>query len=199
MIIPASEEQEQVMPLMSNNPDFNLYYISRLDKRHGKLLLKIIKITWPVFVEKYPGSSLHIVGEGDGLKRVCRAASKKHSNSVVFEGYAQDVSPHYKNADLVMGVGRVVIESLSYGIPVLAIKYNHLGPIITRNNFDEIGHSNFVAVNAPPPQTDVLLSTLNDFMNHRNYYWQEAVHLKKMIADRYDIRDTVKKTLSLYK
>jgi len=201
LIVSSLEENE--VTLKTNNSGLNLYYICRLDDRHGKVLLKIIKKVWPAIVKKHPGSTLHIVGEGSGLKKVVQTISNKSnfeiSSSVVFERYAQEVSHHYKNADLVMGVGRVVLESLSHGVPSLSVKYNHLGPIITRENLEEISYSNFVAINYPPLDSEVLLNSLEDFIARKEYYKQETAHLQQLVASRYNIRDTVKTTVELYR
>lgn len=121
------------------------------------------------------------------------------TSSVICERYAQEVSPHFKNADLVIGVGRVVIESLSHGVPSLSVKYNHLGPIITRDNFEDIALSNFVAVNYPPLDAVVLLNSLEDFIDRKEYYYREVAHLQSLVASRYNIRDTVKTTVELYR
>lgn len=184
-------------------PHFNLFYVSRMDYLHAYLLLKIITKVWPHLVEKHPGSSLHIVGDGKGLKKITEVLSDssyhKWRNSVVCERYAADVSPHYRKADLVLGVGRVVGESLSYGVPVLSINYNHHGPILTRDNFEEICFSNFVAINSPPPNPEELLQNLEEFWARSAYYKQEAIHLQKVIAQRFNIRNIVQKTEDLYR
>jgi glycosyltransferase involved in cell wall biosynthesis len=181
----------------------NLYYVSRLDNRHACLLLKIITGVWPYLVEKHPGSSLHIVGDGKGLKKIKEVIScpsyHKWRFSVVCERYAEDVSPYYQKADLVLGVGRVAGESLSHGVPTLSIKYNHLGPIITRDNFEEICFSNFVAIKAPPPQPEKLLHRIEEFMSRSAYYRQEASLLQKIIEQRFNIRNIVQKTEELYR
>jgi glycosyltransferase involved in cell wall biosynthesis len=184
-------------------PAFQFYYVSRLDNRHASLLVKIITKVWPQLLGKYPGTTLHIVGDGKGFKKITEVLSapsnKKWSFSIFCESYAEDVSKHYQKADLVLGVGRVVGESLSHGVPALSIKYNHLGPIVTCENFEDICYSNFVAINAPPPNPEGLLQNLEDFLARPAYYKQEAVYLQKVIAQRFNIRDIVQKTEELYR
>jgi hypothetical protein len=82
----------------------------------------------------------------------------------------EEVASCLAKAHLVMGVGRVVGESLGLGIPALSIKWNHLGPIVRRENFEELSYANFVSLEAPPPDPERLLSILDEFMDHAAYY-----------------------------
>ncbi len=197
-VIPPSE-------CLKTNEDhhFNFYYISRLDNRHACLIINIITKVWPQLIEKHPSSTFHIVGDGQGLKKIKKVLAlpchNKWSRSVVCDEYSDNVALHYQKADLVMGVGRVACESLIYGVPTLSIKHNHLGPIITRDNFEEICFSNFVAIKAPPIQPERLLNILEDFIFRFVYYKKEAGHLQKIATQRFNIQDIVLKTVEVYR
>ncbi len=195
--IPVSPESKKNL-----SPAFNLFYVSRQDQRHANLLTDIILNVWPRFLMKHPGSTFHLVGDGCGSEKIGRILGNHHAppwvDSIVCEGYVDEVSSSLSNAHLVMGVGRVVGESLSIGIPALSIKWNHLGPIVTRDNFEELSYSNFVSLEASPPVPDRLLAILDEFMDHSAYYREEAIALSATVAKKFDIRNGIFQTLDVY-
>jgi glycosyltransferase involved in cell wall biosynthesis len=191
--------------LESNKTDstaFNLFYVSRQDQRHANLLTDIILNVWPRFLMKHPGSTFYLVGDGCGSEKIGRILGNNHAppwvDSIVCEGYVEEVASCLAKAHLVMGVGRVVGESLGLGIPALSIKWNHLGPIVRRENFEELSYANFVSLEAPPPDPERLLSILDEFMDHAAYYQEEANFLRNTVAQKFDIREGIHQTLAVY-
>jgi len=179
-----------------------LYYVSRQDQRHSKLLVNLINDVWPRFLVRHPGSTFHLVGDGCGCHKIGDALkycdSTPWMESVICEGYVEDFSLIMRNADLVMGVGRVVGESLIHGIPALSIKWNHLGPLLTRDNFEELSYANYVSLDSQRPDPDTLLELLEEFIRQSVFYQEEASCLQKIVAEKYNIRDGVLKTISVY-
>jgi glycosyltransferase involved in cell wall biosynthesis len=185
------------------SPPFRMFYVSRQDQRHSGLLSNILLNVWPQFLLKYPGSLFHIVGDGDASNKVGRILEEHKAgpwaDSVVCHGFVEDVSSCIRSAHLVLGVGRVVGQSLCMGVPAISIKWNHLGPILTRDNFDELSYANFVSLSAPPPDSEHLLALLSTFMDHSAFYQSESLHLQKSAAKNFDIREGVLQTRAVYR
>jgi len=185
------------------DPDsFSLYYVSRLDRHHTSLLIHILTEVWPEVVRKYPHSHLHIVGEGTGMKSIRESLAKRTGfigqASVHLDGYASEVEDYYPDADLVLGVGRVAIESMVHGVPVLSVKHNHLGPIVTQSNLRRMQFANFVDLDATAPDRKMLLSKLFDFLDHRRFYENEAKCLQYLANREYNIAGITKKIVHVY-
>lgn len=182
---------------------FSLYYISRMDRHHTRLLTMILIEVWPQLLEKYPRSHLHVVG--DGCYMPCIAKIIEQSNfsflrrSVHFEGYAREVREHYPGADLVMGVGRVAIESLVNGVPLLSVKHNHLGPIVTVRNLKRMQYANFVDLEASAPNAHNLLERLNLFLEHRIFYENEAKILQQIVSQEYNLSNVAERIMEVYR
>lgn len=195
--IPA-KLQEQAPPL----PPFRLYYVSRQDQRHANLLVNIVANVWPRFLMKHPGSTFHLVGDGCGCHKIANLLKSREEQpwieSIICEGYVDEVAQILGQAHMVMGVGRVIGESLSQGIPTLSIKWNHLGPILTRENFEALCYTNFVSLSSPPPEPDQLLELLEEFIDRSVFYQQEAQYLRNIVSQRFDIKDGIVKTLEVY-
>jgi glycosyltransferase involved in cell wall biosynthesis len=182
---------------------FSLYYISRMDRHHIGLLKFFLTEVWPQVMDKYPRSQFHIVGEGsclnemiDFLKMKCN--HKKILASVYFEGYAVDVGEHYLDADLVMGVGRVAIESMVHGVPLLSVKHNHLGSVVTRDNLKRIQFANFVDLNGSAPNREHFMGILEDFLAHRSFYENEAKSLQQLLSKEYNLDVIAKRIVAVY-
>ncbi|MEI7831382.1 MAG: glycosyltransferase family 4 protein [Prolixibacteraceae bacterium] len=182
---------------------FSLYYISRMDRHHIRLLKFFLIEVWPKIIARYPRSQFHIVGEGNCLNEMIEWFIMKSDYtgiqaSVYFEGYAVEVGEHYLDADLVMGVGRVAIESLVHGVPLLSVKHNHLGPIVTRSNLKRVQFANFVDLDGSPPSVDRFMAILNDFLDHRLYYENEAKSLQQLLSKEYNLDLIAKRIVEVY-
>lgn len=183
-------------------PPFRLYYISRQDQRHTNLLVHIITEVWPRLLLKHPEATFHLVGDGCGCDKIDRLLNSREGQpwieSIICEGYVGEITSVLEKAHLIMGVGRVVGESLAHGVPALSIKWNHLGPLLTRRNFEVLSYSNFVSLNSPRPEADQLLLLLEEFINRSAFYQQEAKFLQKLVNERFNINVGIIKTLDIY-
>ena len=182
---------------------FSLYYISRLDKHHAQLLKFFLTEVWPQMVRKYPDSNLFIVGDGSGLRSIRRFwRSGKFDplrGNVRFGGYCREVPELFPKADLVMGVGRVAIESLVHGVPLLSVKYNHLGPIVTQSNLKEMQFSNFVDLMASAPDQTSMLGRLYDFIDNREFYEHEARSIQPVVQQAYNLDAIANRIIGVYR
>lgn len=190
-------------PLTKTPGAFRLYYVSRLDLHHARLLKFFLSEVWPTLSEQHPGAVFHVVGDGSGLKKIQRFWSLSKFNglrhSVCFEGYIPEVPPVYPQADLVMGVGRVAIECLSCGIPLLSVKYNHLGPVATTHNLLSLQYANFVDLGAPPPRQREMLLKINEFIDNQNFYRRESAMIRQLVVKDYDLDLLTERMICLYR
>jgi glycosyltransferase involved in cell wall biosynthesis len=182
---------------------FSLYYISRFDKHHVQLLKFFLSEVWPQMTGKYPDSTLSVVGDGSGFRKILRFWQGKrfdpYRQNIRFEGFCPDVPVLYPKANLVMGVGRVAIESMVHGVPVLSVKYNHLGPIVTRSNFKEMQYANFVDLKAKAPNRESMFCRLNDFITNRDFYENEARSLQSAVQMEYNLEFIAKRIIGVYR
>lgn len=182
---------------------FSLYYISRMDRHHTRLLTMILTEVWPRLLEKYTRSHLHVVGDGFCLSCITRIIEQSNDpslhRSVHFEGYAREVGDHYPDADLVLGVGRVAIESLVNGVPLLSVKHNHLGPIVTVRNLKRMQYANFVDLEASAPNAQNLLEKLTSFLEHRTFYENEAKILQQIVSQEYNLSNVAERIVEVYR
>jgi len=112
----------------SDKDPYSISYISRVDKNHANLILLMIqKVIFPL-VSEFPGITINIIGDG-GFLPVIREEAKRLNTRVKREAcivyaFAPDVKRIIHRSELILGVGRVALEALACGVPVLSINQN---------------------------------------------------------------------------
>ncbi|MHC1704670.1 MAG: glycosyltransferase [Tenuifilaceae bacterium] len=191
--------------IRNHNPSIHnttITYISRIDKKHSSLILMIISKIIPSLINIYPDIKLNIIGEGKYLELIKKEAEKinriNNKEICFIHGYKPDITNIFESSSLVLGVGRVAIEALASGIPVLCINQNRLGSIISTSNFNSYKNNNFVDVNANFPDPILLQNILNDFFSKHDLWKAETYKLQRIIQEELNITLITQKTLSVY-
>lgn len=184
------------------NGDCRLLYISRIDKRHGKLLLMLINEVMPQLVRRYPHLSLAIIGDGRYVEQVRTAA--QHANqqfgreAVVWHGFQPEMENWLNTTTLFLGVGRAAMYALSLGVPVLSVNHRHLGPLISTVNYDLLKNSNFVFVDGSPPTLHTLQPLLLDCLANLHKNAADRAVLKSKIRGEFNLDEITRQIEAVY-
>ncbi len=133
----APKSMKPARRILSPDMPIKLCIVGSLSR--GKRQHEIIR-TLPLLRHKYPQIRLDIVGDGsqdyiDELKELC--VEYGLSNSVFWPGYVDNVSEIFKHFDISIvcsrneAFGRVVVESMAAGCPVVAANSGGIPEIIT--------------------------------------------------------------------
>jgi glycosyltransferase involved in cell wall biosynthesis len=164
---------------------FRISYASRIDKRHANLLLMMIHQVLPRLIRQYPQLTFYVYGRGkknDMVDAAMRRMNRLEGREVCrFMGLKENLDEHIQQSSLVIGVGRVAIEALAQGIPVLLVNLHHLGFLPGHGQYDFLRSTNFVDVNSPPPEPDTLEKSINDFFKNQALWKAETLHLQRLI------------------
>ena len=99
----------------------NIAWIGRLTGPKGEIAWRIINEVAPLF----PQSHFTIVG-GPVTERYQTAAG----SNVTLTGFVDDVKKIFAANDLIIGAGRVPVEAMRHGLPVIAVGENrYIGPV----------------------------------------------------------------------
>ena len=195
-IEPAGKE------IVASSEELHFYYISRLDSRHCTLLRFLFKEAWPAVIQKYPEAKLSVVGDGKGMTEIRKIVDgielPEIKQSIQLKGYSPRISHTISDASLVFGVGRVAMESMASAVPVLSIKSNRLGPIITTENFEAMKYGNFIDIESSGPDKSRFLRLISDFIANQNYYKSEALILSKVVAETFQMNKVIDSTVKVY-
>jgi peptidoglycan/xylan/chitin deacetylase (PgdA/CDA1 family)/glycosyltransferase involved in cell wall biosynthesis len=117
-------------------------------------------------------------------------------NSVEFVGYVQDIPARMQQADLVIGAGRVAMESLLCGRPTLAIGEAKALGVITQDNLPQALASNFGDIG--PKDLDIDFPALIDEIESGIALQQTDNQVRQQIQQEYDLNRIVTKLEQVY-
>lgn len=121
---------------------------------------------------------------------------QRFQNSIEFVGYVQDIPARMQQADLVIGAGRVAMESLLCGRPTLAIGEAKALGVITQENLPQALASNFGDIG--PKDLDIDFPALIDEIESGIALQQTDSHVRQQIQQEYDLNRIVTKLEQVY-
>ena len=143
------EIKQQVLDNQFPQKKYDLLFVGRLvEEKQPFLFLDLVKL----LKNHYPNLKSCMLGEGklkDSLMR--KIELDKLTSNVTLLGFVNNTDDFYNNSKLLVvpsifeGFGLVVIEAMSYGIPILAnsvggLKFlvkNSFGKLVTNNNLND--------------------------------------------------------------
>lgn len=155
----------------------NLIYISRLDRDKYKSI--IFTIESAIKIREYLNLKLTILGNGsetlDIQKKINDVQTSLDEKFIFLEPGSTDVYQYIQNSDIVVGVGRVILEALSMGKYAICIGNENYGGIVSVNNLEQLSKVNFTDRNSTKElKTENLLS---DLLKIKRSYPQERQQL----------------------
>lgn len=119
-------------------------YISRLDEDKLNGLKEAIKFVY-FYNQRNDLKKLIIIGDGNKKEELVKWVQEnfKDSSWLEFVGYKSNVNYYINDAQIVFGMGRVVLEALSLGKDVVLTGYDGLKGIVNTNNLEKFMFSNF--------------------------------------------------------
>ena len=125
---------------------FSLLYLSRLDQDKRRAVDAAMHAVARIFPGR-PQVRLRVLGAGrqsGRIRRLARAINGRLGRDVIMvEGWADDPAEFMDKADLVLGVGRCVLEAVAAGRPVLVLGNERIGGMVTAENFPVLQKTNF--------------------------------------------------------
>ncbi|NLW17748.1 MAG: glycosyltransferase family 4 protein, partial [Firmicutes bacterium] len=177
-------------------------YISRLSGERGGVALTALEAIASL-AGNYPRLHLTIVGEGDRLAEVkqlgdllCRRVGRSICTILGGRG---DVDRLMAEFGLVIGVGRVALEAMSSGKPlIVASEYGNQG-LLTEANFAAAASRNFSARGATQPSTArTLVSELKKALDAPDEAFQEAKKIRELVIGTYSMPVVVRQVMAVY-
>lgn len=146
-------------------------FVGRLSGFKGDTLLVIIEKVFPKVRELYPEVEFHIIGGMNEKSKIIPAieATNKRIGAefIIAKGFSKDVESVYRDSDIVIGSGRVAMEALACGSPVIAIGESNYVGIITEETRAECMVTNFGDLDARRPiEVDPSVRAIVSLLQH---------------------------------
>jgi len=154
--IPNGFETQRWISAASTQSDLNIFgvlpeipillFVGRFSGPKGDIVRFLISEVYPELAKNVP-CSLQIIGglniPADIQQRVQQMQSRFGKTSIVLREFQSDLVPFLRVANVVIGAGRVVIESLMVGKPTVAFGESNYEGLVTPDNYEEVRHTNF--------------------------------------------------------
>lgn len=176
-------------------------YVSRLAWQKASVCNMVLRAT-----KTLPEmQDLHIVVVGTGaqefhVKELARNLNKlKKRTYVHVVGEQTDVMPYYRRSDLVIGTGRVALEAMACGKPVLAIgNHGYLG-LVTPENYEKAWDYYFGDHDsAGKPSLALIAEALQQALCDRERLRVIGEQGREWVRSRFDIAQKGREILALY-
>ncbi len=129
--------------------------VGRLSGPKGEVAQNIITEVFPLIVQKVPNAELWVVG---GMKKaeeihalIRNTNSAIGSEKITFRGFIKNIMEVYHQASLVIGSGRVAMEAIACGSPVIAVGETSSIGLISAETAQRALRTNFG--DAGPPES----------------------------------------------
>jgi len=180
-----------------------LVHITRLDKVKIGATLKIINAV-PEIVKEFPNIRLIIIGTGERFEEVSKTAqeinAKLRKEIIKMVDYVEpEKVPFYlQSSDIVIGAGRVAIEGMACGKPVVFASHGGFGGALTEENWEKIKYYNFSGRGCKNDYNskDVAQSITKLLIDPTFYHHSQGVCIK--VADDMDIKEVAKQVEKVY-
>ena len=147
-------------------------------------------------VKIYPKTQLLLVGEGSQKEKLQKQCEDLGLLEVVkFTGFQENPAPLIEIMDVVVlaslneGMGRVILEAMVYGKPVIATKVGGIPEIV------EDGKSGILV---PAKNADALSVAMIKLIEHQELREEMSRRSKAIIGDQFDLTKMVKDIESVY-
>jgi glycosyltransferase involved in cell wall biosynthesis len=181
-------------PTSTKKQTYRLLWIGRFTR--GKGLDYLIE-AFDVLSKKYPKLHLLLIGEGPEKENILDKISKFGLERKV---QIRDFYPNsrlcevYNNSDIFVlpsfeeGVPRTIMEAMACGVPVICTKLPHLVEMIKD-----------VGITIPAKDSNAIVDAVSDIYSDPKLAEQFGVNGRNKAIEKYSWKDTVSKTISVYK
>lgn len=186
------------MEVLRNPIDCDEYKFTTKNEAEVKVISIIGRLSGPKgdvcynILEKLEGHSdykVQVIGGKEVPERF------KKFKKVKFMGYINNVSEEIKKSDIIIGAGRVAVEGILSGRPVIAVGENKYIGLVEKNNIEEALSSNFGDIE----NNFIDIETINeDIERGLNKTEEDRIELRKIIEENFSLEKIVDRIEKIY-
>lgn len=179
-------------------------FIGRFNGPKGDKIVRLMLEVFPALLEEYPNLIIKLYGgEWDSLSLIGKGAYNElkivYGARIEQMGFVNNIHQVFVDSELVIGAGRVALESLMFGVPVLAIGEACSHGIISSSNIKEAILTNFGDILSVDTNFEVdthsILEELRNFLKNQKEYKVNLSHYLEM----YDIQNVYTRIMKIYR
>ncbi|MDI3534638.1 MAG: hypothetical protein PWQ82_1003 [Thermosediminibacterales bacterium] len=181
----------------------SIIYISRLEDARGEIAVKLINCA-PKIKREFNNVSFTIVGEGNKLNKIKKRAAAENSKAVKpyinVLGARTDIPDLLNLSDIAVGVGRVALEAMAMGKPVVAAGEAGFMGIIDEHNFEKGKKHNFSGRGFARETTENLLAeNIKTLLQNEKLCEKLGEFGRNMVKENFSIETMTDKIIQVYR
>ena len=196
--------KKEKIEVLRNPVNCEEYSFSEVEKEKGKTVVSIIgrlsgpkgDVTYNLLKEliKNDGYNIRVIGGKDIPERF-----KQFKEKVNFMGYINNVSEEISKSHVVIGAGRVAVEGILSGTPVIAVGESEYIGVISENTISEGLKSNFGDIGNINSKDVVDVSTVNkDIELCLAKSREELLRLRNIVRENFSFEKIVDRIEKIY-
>lgn len=171
-----------------NFPIKKFLLISRLSKEKEQSIKNGIEL-FNKYSKKEKKCSLRIVGSGPSYEKIKNYVTVNNYKNIYFVGRSSEIAKEIANSDIVLGLGRCIIEAMASKKICCIIGYENLKSIIKKDNIEQAMLENFSGRGLPDETIDSIVKQikkmkkeqLNTIVDENYEFVKEKLDLEKNI------------------
>jgi glycosyltransferase involved in cell wall biosynthesis len=186
-----------------------IIWVGRLDPDKIDAITSLINSV-RIIVKNFPDVQVFIIGQGRKYKQVRELAERVNNNLakevIIVTGFLKDIKPAMMSADIIVGMGRVVIEAMACGKPVIVVGHiigqfgGNFGGILTKDNAFLFKKYNYSGRNSKVITTpDRISSACIKLLADKNLRENLGKFGKHFVEKEHDARIIAKRIESIYR
>jgi len=170
----------------------------------GEILARLLQNVFPNLLVKYP--DLHIQLIGGDLRHLSKVAQqqfyslkKTYKKRLTHDGFVEGLSVYLAKSDCVIAAGRIAIEALALGVPVIALGEALMLGLIDADNLEAAMASNFGDIATRYDEHDIDLSGIVPQLDKVLSGFELPTMVSRRVRQRYDIKHVNCEIMQLYR
>lgn len=162
--------------------------ISRLSKEKEQSIKNGIEL-FAEYSKNQSKCSLRIAGSGPSLEELKNYIEERNYKNIEFIGRSSEIAKEIANADIVLGLGRCIIEAMASQKICCIIGYDKIKPIIKKENIEQAMFENFSGRGLPDETIDSIVEQITEMKEEqlREIVYENYVFVK----DKLDLEKNI--------
>ncbi|WP_354585742.1 polysaccharide deacetylase family protein [Hymenobacter sp. UYCo722] len=202
--MPAGHNSSLLLAPSSLREPPRLAFIGRFNGGKGERAASLLAQVFPVLLREFPALRVALIGgELQHLPAAGKAALAQlqadFGDRLEVVGFTEDVAGWLARTTLVVGAGRVAIEALGAGRPVLALGEASYEGLVSEETFAAAAASNFGDISARQASTEVdFAAILADARGFLRSPRPVSAALRQQVRAHYDLATVAARVLETY-
>ena len=202
-VIPNGVELQSIQPSAIASQGFKVVYASRVDSDHMTSIERFLSGMVAASRESRQVKG-EIFGTGSCVESLVHSIDVVNrtvgKDLLVYRGFSQDLAVELHRYNVVVGVGRVVLEALAAGRPAIVLGRWGYGGLVKEENFEVLEKANFSGRNVETPfEPSCFAQEIRRLAEDKRLY-AELCELGRSIArERYSQQSVATRTMEIYK